>query len=138
MTTRDLGAGLWPMTDGASQRVATTIAATGAEDWRAAALVLLPVRFIQGFIYWGGGSRRFIYAPGKLAPHAPIWMANKFESAVPGALLGIDHVIAFFWLLYPSVVLFSAAELFGGLFLMLGPLRALRPRRQRCFRSYRC
>jgi thiosulfate dehydrogenase (quinone) len=84
------------MTDGASQRVATTIAATGAEDWRAAALVLLPVRVIQGFIYWDGGSWRFIYAPGKLDPHAPIWMANKFQSALPGALLGMDHVVAFF------------------------------------------
>ncbi|ENE4141772.1 quinol oxidase, partial [Salmonella enterica] len=27
---------------------------------------LLAVRIIQGFIYWGGGSRRFIYAPDKL------------------------------------------------------------------------
>lgn len=25
-------------------------------------LGLLAVRIIQGFIYWGGGSRRFIYA----------------------------------------------------------------------------
>jgi hypothetical protein len=31
--------------------------------WRTAALALLSVRVIQGFIYWGGGSRRFIYAP---------------------------------------------------------------------------
>lgn len=41
------------------------------DPWRMAALALLPVRFIQGFIYWGGGSRRFIYAPAKLDPSAP-------------------------------------------------------------------
>jgi hypothetical protein len=35
-------------------------------EWWAAGLALLSVRFIQGFIYWGGGSRRFIYAPSKL------------------------------------------------------------------------
>jgi len=59
-----------------------------SDPWRIAALSLLSVRFIQGFIYWGGGSRRFIYAPSKLDPHAASWMANKFQSAMPGALLG--------------------------------------------------
>src|ERR1700754_1000568 len=51
-------------------------------SWRTAALAMLSVRVIQGFIYWGGGSRRFIYAPSKLNPDAPAWMANKFQSAV--------------------------------------------------------
>jgi hypothetical protein len=36
-----------------------------ADALRVAALGLLSIRFIQGFIYWGGGSRRFIYAPAK-------------------------------------------------------------------------
>jgi len=48
--------------------------------------VMLSIRIIQGFIYWGGGSRRFIYAPSKLNPDAPTWMANKFQTAMPGAL----------------------------------------------------
>ena len=43
--------------------------------WRTAALASLSIRVIQGFIYWGGGSRRFIYAPSKLNPDAPTWMA---------------------------------------------------------------
>lgn len=85
---------------------------------------LLAVRFIQGFIYWGGGSRRFIYAPAKLDPHAVTWMANKFQSAMPGALFGFDHIVSFmlthFWLLYAGVILFSLAELVFGLFLILG------------------
>lgn len=97
--------------------------------WRIAAISLLSVRFIQGFIYWGGGSRRFIYAPSKLDPHAATWMANKFQSAMPGALFGLDHVMAFmlqhFWLLYPGVILFSAAELISGLALMAGLLTRL-------------
>jgi thiosulfate dehydrogenase [quinone] large subunit len=95
-----------------------------ADALRVAALALLSIRFIQGFIYWGGGSRRFIYAPAKLDPNAPSWMANKFQSAMPGALLGTDHVIAFllhhFYLLYAGLILFSAAELIAGLFLMTG------------------
>jgi thiosulfate dehydrogenase [quinone] large subunit len=95
-------------------------------SWRAAAVALLSVRFIQGFIYWGGGSRRFIYAPSKLDPDATSWMANKFQTAMPGALLGTDHVIAYllqhFWLLYPAVILFSAAELVAGLMLVAGLL----------------
>src|SRR6202790_5332527 len=93
-------------------------------NWRIAAIALLSTRFIQGFIYWGGGSRRFIYAPSKLDPHAASWMANKFQSAMPGALLGTDHIIAFllhhFDLLYASLILFSAGELIAGVFLMAG------------------
>src|SRR5258708_21591029 len=95
-----------------------------ADVLRIAALGLLSIRFIQGFVYWGGGSRRFIYAPAKLDPNAASWMANKFQSAMPGALLGTDHIIAFllhhFYLLYIALILFSAAELIAGLFLMTG------------------
>ena len=93
-------------------------------DWWAVGLALLSVRFIQGFIYWGGGSRRFIYAPSKLDPNATTWMANKFQTAMPGALFGTDHIISYmlthFWLLYAGVILFSAAELIVGLMLMTG------------------
>src|SRR6195256_6379109 len=97
-----------------------------ADTLRVAALAVLSIRFIQGFVYWGGGSRRFIYAPAKLDPNAANWMANKFQSAMPGALLGTDHIIAFllhhFYLLYVSLMLFSAAELITGLCLMAGLL----------------
>src|SRR3982074_3650735 len=104
-------------------------ATLGERHWRMAGIALLSVRFIQGFIYWGGGSRRFIYGPEKLNPDAPIWLANKLQSAMPGALLGTDHVIAFllhhFWLLYPAVILFSGVELIVGAALMAGLLTRL-------------
>jgi thiosulfate dehydrogenase (quinone) len=91
---------------------------------RTAGLSLIAVRAIQGFIYWGGGSRRFIYAPSKLNPNATHWMANKFQTAMPGAILGMSHVISYmlhhFALLYAGVILFSAAELIVGLMLMMG------------------
>jgi thiosulfate dehydrogenase [quinone] large subunit len=95
--------------------------------WRIAAIALLSTRIIQGFIYWGGGSRRFIYGPSKLdSSGAHSWMANKFQTAMPGALLGMDHVISFmlqhFYLLYAGIILFSAAELVVGLMLMAGLL----------------
>ncbi len=93
--------------------------------WRNAAIGLLAVRFIQGFIYWGGGSRRFIYGPQKLNPHGH-WMAYKLQTAMPGALLGTGQALAYllnhFVLLYASVILFSAAELIAGLMLILGLL----------------
>src|SRR6204780_1509860 len=99
-------------------------------EWWAAGLALLSVRFIQGFIYWGGGSRRFIYGPSKLdAWGGHNWMANKFQTAMPGALLGTDHVIAYllqhFWLLYAGVILFSAAELIAGAALIAGLMTRL-------------
>jgi thiosulfate dehydrogenase (quinone) len=101
-------------------------AAPGINEYtaRAAGLALISVRVIQGFIYWGGGSRRFIYAPSKLNPNATHWMANKFQTAMPGAILGMSHVISYmlhhFVLLYAGVILFSAAELIVGLMLITG------------------
>jgi thiosulfate dehydrogenase [quinone] large subunit len=104
-------------------------AAVDTQHWRTAAIALLSVRVVQGLVYWGGGSRRFIYDPQKLDPDAHAWMANKLQSAMPGALLGTDQLIAFllhhFWLLYPALILFSAAELFAGAALMAGLMTRL-------------
>jgi uncharacterized membrane protein YphA (DoxX/SURF4 family) len=94
------------------------------KEWKIAGLAILPIRFVQGWIFWGGGSRRFIYDPSKLDPYAHEWMANKLQSAMPGAILGLGNVISFilqhFYLLYASVLLFSLAELLSGLSLILG------------------
>jgi thiosulfate dehydrogenase (quinone) len=101
----------------------------GQRDWRTAAIALLSVRIIHGFIYWGGGSRRYIHAPSELDPNATTWMANKFQAAMPGALFGTDHMISFmlthFYLLYGGVILFSATELIVGAMLMTGLLTRL-------------
>lgn len=93
-------------------------------DWQIAGLVILCIRFAQGWIFWAGGSRRFIYAPSKLDPHSTMWLANKLQSAMPGALLGTGQIIGYllnnFWLLYLSLVLFSLIELVSGLGLIFG------------------
>jgi len=99
--------------------------ATVDRGWRLAAIGILAVRFVQGWIYWGGGSRRFIYGPQKLdAWGGGHWMAYKFQTAMPGALLGMDHVISFllqhFTLLYVGVIFFSAVELLAGFMLIAG------------------
>ena len=103
-----------------AQASSLTIADSG---WRTAAIGLLAVRFIQGFIYWGGGSRRFFYGPQKLNPHGH-WMAYKFQTAMPGALFGTGKVIAYllhhFVLLYASVIFFSGVELIAGAMLIAG------------------
>ncbi len=108
-----------------SATASTTKAAGISRDWRLAGLALLATRVIQGFVYWGGGSRRFIYGPSKLdAWGGHSWMANKFQTAMPGALFGTDHVISFmlqhFYVLYAGVIPFSAAELISGAMLMAG------------------
>jgi uncharacterized membrane protein YphA (DoxX/SURF4 family) len=99
------------------------------QAWRLAAITLVAIRFVQGWIYWGGGSRRFFYAPSKLDPNATHWMAYKFQTAMPGALFGLDHVISwllhhFYWL-YASVIFFSAVELIVGVMLITGTLTRL-------------
>jgi hypothetical protein len=111
-------------TPGATVPLADMATVLGESHWRTVAIALLSVRITQGFIYWGGGSRRFLYDPQKLDPDAHSWMAEKFQSAMPGALLGTDQLIAFllqhFWLLYTGLILFSAAELIAGLALVAG------------------
>ena len=119
-------------TYGASGALPRSLSEASVTDrsWYAAGITLLAVRIIQGFIYWGGGSRRFIYAPSKLdAWGGHNWMANKFQTAMPGALFGTDHLISFllqhFWLLYVGVIVFSAAELIFGAMLIAGLLTRL-------------
>ncbi|RDI44548.1 TQO small subunit DoxD [Aquicella lusitana] len=94
------------------------------QAFKIAGLIILSIRFVQGWIFWGGGSRRFIYAPQKLDPEASQWMANKLQSAMPGALLGMSDLISFllhhFYLLYAAIIIFSLAELVSGAALMLG------------------
>lgn len=93
-------------------------------DWSLIGWVVLSIRFVQGWIFWGGGSRRFIYDPQKLDPYAPQWMANKFQSAMPGALFDLSSVVSFllnhFVLLYISIIVFSLLELLSGLGLIFG------------------
>jgi thiosulfate dehydrogenase [quinone] large subunit len=95
-----------------------------ASGWDLIAWALLIVRFTLGWIFWGGGSRRFIYAPQKLNPHAASWMANKLQTAIPGALLGTGSMLAYllhhFTLLYGALIFFSAVELVFGVFLIVG------------------
>ncbi len=102
------------------------VASPTGRRWEPAALGLAALRVVLGFIYWGGGSRRLIYAPQKLDPHAASWMGNKLQSAMPGALLGTGQAFAFLvhhaTLLYVSLVLFSAVELVVGLMLIVGLL----------------
>ena len=90
---------------------------------------VLAVRLVIGWIYWGGGARRFIYAPQKLNPHAHSWMANKLQGGMPGAVLGLGHVISAILhnpsLVYWLLVLVSAVEFISGLGLMLGFLTRL-------------
>lgn len=94
------------------------------QAWKLIGLCALCIRFVQGWIFWGGGSRRFIYDPLKLDPHASEWMANKLQSAMPGALFDLSSVVGFllqhFLILYTAIILFSLMELFSGLGLILG------------------
>ena len=97
---------------------------TYSATWKAVGLVILCIRFVQGWIFWAGGSRRLIYAPQKMDPHATVWMANKLQSSMPGALFGMGHVVSFllqhFYFLYLGLVLVSLAELLSGLGLIFG------------------
>jgi thiosulfate dehydrogenase (quinone) len=97
-----------------------------------AALVLLGTRFVQGFIFWGGASRRLIYDYHDVAgvDHAvkldfdvPGYVAAKLTHALPGALwiqAPIEWTLSHHDLIVTSVWLWTLAELAVGLGLMFG------------------
>ena len=92
--------------------------------WNMLGFIMLSLRFVQGWIFWGGGSRRFIYDPAKLDPYAPQWMANKLQSTMPGAFFDVGQLLSFllhhFVFLYVAIIIFSLVELISGLALIFG------------------
>jgi thiosulfate dehydrogenase (quinone) len=101
------------------------------------ALALLGTRFVQGFIFWGGASRRLIYdfhdVDGvdlalKLDFNAPGFVAAKLTHALPGALWvqgPIEWTLAHPGLILASVWLWTLAELAVGIGLILGLMTRL-------------
>lgn len=81
-------------------------------------------RLVLGWIYWGGASRRFIYAPAKLDQHSSAYLANKLVHAAPGAAFGVGHILHWLLampaLLQVAVVFFSAVEMVVGICLIIG------------------
>ena len=101
-------------------------------DLALAALILLGTRFVQGFIFWGGASRRLFYdyteTAGvdyavKLDFDAAGYVAAKLTHALPGALWlqsPIEWTLHHHDLIVTSVWMWTFAELAVGLGLMFG------------------
>ena len=89
-----------------------------------AGLMALGVRLVQGWVFWGGASRRMIYAfkevhghmtAVKLNPDVGGYVANKLVHAMPGSMFpdvidwivmhgGFLHFMVWFWTLVELVV----------------------------------
>jgi hypothetical protein len=109
---------IWHGSRSGLKAMESTNRAASIYQWQIIGWLSLSLRFVQGWIFWGGGSRRFIYDPQKLNPSAPEWMANKLQSAMPGALFDLTPVISFllhhFVFLYIAIIAFSLLELLSG------------------------
>lgn len=92
--------------------------------WQLLAAAAFSTRLVLGWVYWGGASRRFIYAPAKLDPSSPAYLANKLVHAAPGAAFGAGHVMHWLMtmptLLHVAVIFFSLVELAVGVGLIFG------------------
>ena len=96
------------------------------------ALVLLGTRFVQGFIFWGGASRRLIYDfhdiagvdfAVKLDFESAGFVANKLTHALPGSLWiqgPLEWTLQHPSLIFASVWLWTIVELAVGLGLIFG------------------
>lgn len=111
----------------ANQDVAVAPAAAAVrmtDGWALLGLAMLGVRLVQGWIYWGGASRRLIYSAGKLDPASSSYMAHKMTTAIPGAIFGTGDMLSSLLhhptLLYISIIAFTLVELMVGLGLIFG------------------
>ena len=96
------------------------------------ALVLLGTRFVQGFIFWGGASRRLFYnfhtlngvdVPVKLDFESAKFVANKLTHALPGTVWiqsPLEWTLQYPDLIIASVWIWTLAELAVGLGLIFG------------------
>jgi uncharacterized membrane protein YphA (DoxX/SURF4 family) len=96
------------------------------------ALVLLGTRFVQGFIFWGGASRRLFYnfaevngveVAAKLDFESTRFVANKLTHALPGTLWiqsPLEWTLQYPDLIIASVWVWTLAELAVGLVLIFG------------------
>jgi len=101
------------------------------------ALVLLGTRFVQGFIFWGGASRRLFYDFHEIAGidfavkldfESPGFVANKLTHALPGSLwvqAPLEWTLQYPDLIVASVWIWTFAELAVGLGLIFGFLTRL-------------
>lgn len=92
--------------------------------WQLLGAAAFSTRLVLGWIYWGGASRRLIYAPVKLDPSSPAYLANKLVHAAPGAAFGIGHIMHWLLaqplLLHIAIVGFTLLELVVGIGLIIG------------------
>ncbi|WP_083251310.1 TQO small subunit DoxD [Acidihalobacter yilgarnensis] len=92
--------------------------------WTLLGLTMLGVRLVQGWVYWGGASRRLIYSVGKLDPSSSAYMGHKMNTAIPGAIFGTGDALSALLhhptLLYGAIIIFTLVELLVGLGLVFG------------------
>ncbi len=95
-----------------------------ATTWQLMGAAALANRLVLGWIYWGGASRRFIYATQKIDPTSHGYLANKLVHAAPGVPFGMDGLLHWVLgqplLLQIAVIGFSLVELVVGVGLIVG------------------
>lgn len=112
----------WPR--GRDMNQESTVPDNKTDAWSLIGLAMLGVRLVQGWIYWGGASRRLFYSVGKLDPSSHAYMGYKMNHAVPGAIFGTGQALSYLLhhgaLLYVAIIAFTLIELFVGVGLILG------------------
>ncbi len=90
----------------------------------ATTLTLLPVRLVTGWMFFSAFHRRVVLAPDKLDPSALGYLGEKFNTFMPGSILGVDAMIAALLdrpaALHAFLWTFTVIEALVGLALLLG------------------
>ena len=86
--------------------------------------LLTPLRWVSGWMFLSAFHRRVLLDGGKLVMDAPGYVGLKFNQFMPGAILGVDDLIAYLLdrpdALHVFMWVFTVAEGLVGLALLLG------------------
>lgn len=104
---------------------------TPAKIFAFAGLMALGVRLVQGWVYWGGASRRLFYtyhmvqghlSAVKMNPDVSGYLANKLAHAMPGSMFPgmIEWVMQHGSFLHTMVWFWTLVELVVGVGLIIG------------------
>ncbi|HEN47234.1 MAG TPA: DoxX family membrane protein [Mizugakiibacter sp.] len=104
---------------------------TPARIFAFAGLMALGVRLVQGWVYWGGASRRMFYdfqmvqghlSAVKMNPDVSGYVANKLAHAMPGSMFPgmIQWIMVHGSLLHTMVWFWTLVELVVGVGLIIG------------------
>ena len=110
--------------EGMAQMNTTSDNVTQRNAWWWGGLLLTPIRWVTGYMFFSAFLRREVYLPAKLDPTSPQYTGHKFVTFIPHALGIVKPLLSYLVdhgsVLYVVALIFTMMEGLVGLLLITG------------------